>query len=481
MRRPVSSHVSLIACAALLAGVVPGCLVNGTPHLFRANDAGRLFGPWAPASQFAPPPEPGKAAEEEVEKEVAKETDGQASDAGAGEAAAGTAGAKEGGTTAPPKPKELKTPKQPEPPAPLKYRRDDVSKSEVYTLLFDQAFFKYLPDLGTSNEVIVVFRFNEGAGPSDKDDVRILGPMNGIADGTYSSQFGSVAYGPKPVESDVLRVKIQIYEYDSLENEQTSQFIGFLSDAVSTLTLANPVTSAEIALARTVADALVKMNGNDRVFECTFDLLPAIADSDDKVTASPQRPGVRSLATIPLQAGSWGVIKQETEAAAYSFFHFTRTLEQSSTFWWVGVPFTLIGDLVMLVPTGIARGFFDMPSGDSQSPITLDDAGLRDSGDEVLLNGATRRLVHEDQTPYESKTWVTFSIHAGRAEDAKAWEERKTLRATQEQIDALLKEGTFDSESAKAILEKLKKLGETKAKPDPKPGETTPPVPEGAP
>ncbi len=439
---------------ALALCALAGCQVNGSPHVFRAGADGSLYGPWAGAALLSGDasgatsqalhwyPEPGSAA------------------TGAAAGAVDAAGAAPASTAA------------------------AGAKSDTFTLTFDNAFFKYLPDLGTSNEVIIVFRFREGAGSAEQDDVRILGPMNGIPDGHYASEIGEVTYGPKPVESDALRVRVQVYEYDSLENEQTSQFVGFLADAAKKFQLANPVTLAQIELARTVADTLTEMNGNDLVFECSFDLLPTVIGADGVPAGTAIPPDARSLPVIPLQAGTWGVIRQEAELPIHSFFHYTRAAERlGGSWWWCSLPFTLIGDLVLLPITGVNRSFLDAPSGESLWPITMDESGLRDDGRTVRLEATTRRLVLEQGSrPYEDKTWLLFTIEAGRTADA--WAERRKLRATQEQIDAYLKAGSFGASAREELLKKVQALLDAKAGPAPEvvaPQPADPPAPEPAP
>jgi hypothetical protein len=419
---PRRARFGLVALLALGA-----CHANGSPHLFRAGANDHLYGPWAGAALINGKPS------DEARQALRWH----------------------------PEPKEDAT-------------GAETAKSDTFTLTFDNAFFKYLPDLGTSNEVIVVFRFREGAGSSDADDVRILGPMNGLPDGHYASEIGAVTYGPKPVDSDALRVRIQIYEYDSLENEQTSQFAGFLADAAKKFQLANPVTLAQIELARSIADSLTEMNGNDLVFECALDLLPTVIDADGKPVGPAIPADARSLSAIPLQAGTWGVIRQEAELPTHSFFHFTRATKRlGGTWWWCSLPFTLLGDLVMLPITGINRAFLDAPAGESLTPITIDESGLRDDSSVVKLAPTVRKLVYNDGSPYENKTWLLFTIEAGRPADA--WDERKNLRATQEQIDAYLKRGQFSEATRKKLLEGIDAvLGAKGGKPAPAPDPVEP-------
>ncbi|MSR46930.1 MAG: hypothetical protein EXS13_07690 [Planctomycetes bacterium] len=344
------SALALALLPALL--IESGCQVNGTVHLFRANADGKLYGPWAgPALMKSKLPKPETAAEP---------------------------------GSAPTTANSKSTAAERSPFEPLCWFSAGTTPSDTYSLIFDQAFFKYLPDIGTANEVIVVFRFYEGTPTPEHEDVRILGPMSGITDGNFSSAIGEVTYSPKPVESDALRVRIQIYEYDSLENKRTAQFIGFLGDAAKSFQLANPVTLAEVELAKAIADTLVKMNGNDLVFECSMDLLPTVIGKDQTTRRAVVHGNAVALETIPLQGGTWGVIKQEAQSPVNRFFYFTAaSFDQGGDDWWLSLSFTLIGDLAMLPITGIHRAFLDSPSGESLAPVRIDARGLRDDGHEV--------------------------------------------------------------------------------------------------
>lgn len=398
------------ACAAAACVLSSAaCHVNGDAHLFRVGDDARLHGPWA-ALEAGAAPAPVPAADD-PQRRI------------------------------------------------LRWCPADASKSDTFSLTFDRAFFKYLPDLVTTNEVIVVFRFVEGAPTGENEDVRILGPLNGIADGSLASAFGQVMYGPKPVDSDALRVHVQIWEYDSGENEQTSQFIGFVADAAKTFQLANPATLVEIELARTIADTLVGMNGNDLVFEARADLLPQVIDAQGQPLggATAQRP----LATIPLRAGTWGLIRQEKAQAIHHFFHFTKET-------WAGggalagwaMPFAVIGDVVMLPFTGINRAFLDSPTGDSLAPITSHPDGLRDDDKPIGFDGATRTLVRASRDLYDAKTWLLFTIEAGRPADD--WERRKELRASQQTIDQFLKGGRIDAAALQKVIGALEAYAKRK-------------------
>ena len=122
---------------------------------------------------------------------------------------------------------------------------------DTVTFVMNDAFFKYLPDLGGSNEVVLIFTFSEGPKHGEDNElVKIIGPMKNQADGAFSSAVHHVSYGPKPVDGTSLRVKIQVIEFDADENYGATKMLDFIGDLASSLTLADPVTSGEIKLAK---------------------------------------------------------------------------------------------------------------------------------------------------------------------------------------------------------------------------------------
>lgn len=312
----------------------------------------------------------------------------------------------------------------------IKWGGANDAQPDTFFLVFDNAFFKYLPDLGTANEVVVVFRFREGPADAESTElVKILGPMTGIADESFASQISRITYGPKHLESDVLHVEIEVYEYDSAEAEETSGFISFVGDLVSRFSLGNPVTAGQIQLAKTVAETLAKSDRNDRVLQFGLDFVPQHESMGTEVAAS----------KVPLRAGTWGILKQEKLTPTGSYFYYCYRLVDSgvSLGTIVSFPFAAIGDVFLLPAVVFTRVFGDVPDHASMGAVAAGEKGLSDGGRLLKLDAASRTLVFEGGAAYTDKTWVVFTISKGG--DATLWERRKKLGATAAEIERYMK------------------------------------------
>ena len=382
---------SALALASALYG---GCAVNGIVHPFRVLDDGRLAGPWN---------DPGD------ERGVIRHSE-----------------------------------------TPLPGREDS------YLISFDNAFFKDLPDLGGINEAVVIFRFNEGATGDEKDDiVKILGPMTGIADESYSSQISRICFGPKRMKSDVVSVRIQVVELDTGEMAGASAFVDFIGGIAQRFTLSDPVTAGEVKLAKEVADTIISLNQNDLVLDFGFDLMPY--DENATLLAA----GTKNRATLPLRAGHFGLIQQEQETSSGSYFFVTRhAWDNEGVFEIFSSIVSLPADLVMLPVVMLDRVFFELPSRDSLIPLTLDGKSCLGEGDKLIeLEPTTRKLVVGGATSgpaglgkrndYQSKTWLTFTIEQGR--DTTLSTLRDKMSTAEKALDEMMR-----IKSPKEVLERSK-------------------------
>lgn len=230
---------------------------------------------------------------------------------------------------------------------------DYIKKNESYTLFFDNAFFNALPDVGNVNEVILVFTFEEG-GVSSEDNrlVKIIGPMRRTPDESLASQIGKITFGPKRLEGDSVLVTVQIIEFDAEERENRGSFLDFVGNAAAQFNISDPVTSAEINLAKEIAKTVNDFDQNDEVLTITFELTAADAN-------------VRSDQSLPLRTGNYAIIKQDRPGFFDEQARFTSTSYSSMNLgqWILSFPFALVGDVLMILPVGINTAFADVPDG----------------------------------------------------------------------------------------------------------------------
>ncbi len=304
---------------------------------------------------------------------------------------------------------------------------------EVFTVVLQNAYFKYLPDILSSSEVMVIFEFHEGPIGRAKPFtglVKIVGPLPGVPDGGMSPAIGPIVYGPKKLENDQLMIRMTILELDSMERTDRADIIKLIGGVGSTLSLANPVTVAEIEVAQQIATTLNDLDQNDSV--ATFEVYLAPRDN-----------GVAYPASIPFKPGEYAWIQREAHRPLQRFFHLNQTL------WWdepipnaweelggnvlaevVALPL----DLISLPFVAFSRLFLDVPDGSSLRPLRTHDETDTATDDGRLLAyhrggaklitssepGATRAI-----SDYEAKTWLTFAIQTGQNE--ADWKLRKAL------------------------------------------------------
>lgn len=415
---------AVLAGALVVVGLaVAACRVNGDPHAFRQLDNGLLAGPWGTFEEI----------DEHDEAGVIPRKSGDSGDAD---------------------------------------RRD------AFTIHFDTAYFRYLPDMLGVNEAVVVFTFTEG--PPSKDEntlVKILGPMKQLADGSYANQFSRISYGPKLLEGDSLSIKIQIFEMDTEEANDAGAAIDFIGSAAEAFSLADPVTAGQIKLAKEIGKTLVALNQNDLVFETTFDLLPY----DEKVWKATRgrANSDQATASLPLRVGTFGLIKQEQETHVTSFFPLTRKAWSGDWSFLASVfssPFSLAGDALLLPITATTRTFGDVPDHASMRPIsnTKKSGYLNEAGRAIVMHPPTRKLMWgplvssidgqqaaltdtENFEPYQSKTWITFSIEQGR--DPALWQVRKLMSESEKKLLDMLQEKSLkDILDSSKVLDAIKDL-----------------------
>tara|TARA_R110001599_G_scaffold263053_2_gene463652 strand:- start:16894 stop:18717 length:1824 start_codon:yes stop_codon:yes gene_type:complete len=393
-----------ILCALALLLILPACSnLNGNVHLLKKGDSNYFYGPWKDSHEI----------------------DGVIKKSGKG----------------------------------------DTSRFEdSFMITFDQAFFKYLPDFGNSNEVIVIFTFTEEGKSQDSNEiVKILGPMRNVGDSSYSSMISKVAYGPKRLESDILTVRVQVIEFDAEESEDSSAFLDFMTDASTAFSLADPVTQGEIKVAKEIAKTILSFNQNDNVLDIEFDVLPF----DENENYWHKNENNLTARSIPLKIGEYLIVQQEVCGFLKCYFQFTADNNLNPLAW--------ISDIALTPFVALTRTFTDTAGHEALSPLSI-----YNSSSDNKTNGATlaynakntmfeyqvlsrdpdsRKLVsieldddgNVEETKiknfFTDKTWITFSIQQGR--DPSLWAIRKQLSVAEEKVISML-----NRNSIKEIVEK---------------------------
>ncbi|MCB9898897.1 MAG: hypothetical protein H6825_12910 [Planctomycetes bacterium] len=331
----------------------------------------------------------------------------------------------------------------------------NAAHDDTFAIVFDDGYFKYLPDWLGVNEVVVLFEFvEEGSAEEDEGITKVLGPFRRKADGTHSSSIGRYVYGPKVMQGDALRMLIRVIEIDADETANTTALLDFVGGAAESL--ADPVTKAEITLAKEVGKTLVALNQNDIVLETEITFVPY----DEQVwNRFKNTAGEGNGTVIPLRSGSWGVINLESDHWSRSFFTRTTGVEWAGGFWSkVGATLTTVGTLVadiIALPVALfSRSFLDVPDRASLRPLSVVNERVADEGPRFVHirdDGHVLKLAYEDKRvhvesdggelgSYTSKSWLTFSIVRGG--DPTTWQFRRALAPLEQEVQDLLKQST---------------------------------------
>ena len=296
---------------------------------------------------------------------------------------------------------------------------------DTFTIIYDRANFGYIPDFDNSNEVIVAFTFNDDPGQAEeKNIVRILGPMKGITDQGLSSMINKVVYGPRPglKPYDILRVKIQVFEFDAEEREQRASFLNLVGNIAQTFAISDPVTLAEIKLAKEILGILNQMDQDDVVFEFQFDILPLL---------TPQN----KTRAIPLAEGSYVILKQEKSNEFATYWQWTKRGLEKKDYWCF--IFTLPADIIWLPVVAFQHWICDDPDKQSKTePYYKKDGKKFIIGKDICYIDEYRALMKQKQDDnyeiYRGHTWLSFSIEKGR--NSNEWEKRQAISAFEKNI-----------------------------------------------
>lgn len=326
------------------------------------------------------------------------------------------------------------------------YKTDEthaLNGDDTFAIYLTDTYLRYLPDIGGDNEVLIVAEFEEVVTGTSSDTItKILGPYDSIADATKAPFFHKALYGPKRMESDLLSLKLKIYEYDLDENDKVGSIIDFIAAAGEALSLSNPVTTQEIKVAKEVAKSVAGTNDNDLVFQLDLDFVAGNSLYKHESNSS--------INVLPLKAGEIVLIKKEMCAIGRCYDYFSK--EEG-----IRNPVGYATDILLSPITAMTIGLTDTPSGSSLSDVEPQTLEVRSEG-----------VVHKsksDEKPDEGtekvnyftdKTWLRLSILKGG--DPEQWEKRKLLSPIEKEINELLKSSTgIKSDNLDASIASLNK------------------------
>ncbi|WP_138739105.1 hypothetical protein [Pseudomonas sp. FSL W5-0299] len=302
----------------------------------------------------------------------------------------------------------------------------DKSNADVFAIYLSDGYFKYLKDMGGVNEVVVVAEFTETNAGTESDTVtRVLGPYFGVSDKARTPFLNKLLYGPKTLDADHLNMRLTVIEYDQGENQNSAAFLDFIQSVTQTLSLANPVTASEQAFAKEIAKSLLSLNKDDVVMEIDINFT-GNAGQLAKVDSNGSY--------IPLSVGDYVLINKEHCVSANCFLQMTNEGRSWNPFAW-------IGDIAMLVPTAVRRGWADTPDGPALADINSDELDYVDhrltKKKPVNPSDIPGSALRSNPEPFTDKTWLALSIVKGG--DASLWQKRKLLTQAETSIQKMIK------------------------------------------
>lgn len=287
----------------------------------------------------------------------------------------------------------------------------DMQGKDVYGIFLSDGYFKYLPDIGGVNEVVVVAEFTEVSSGTKGDTVTtVLGPFDGVSDRSKTPIFNKLLYGPKKLESDQVSVSLTVLEYDQGENEDAAAFLDFIASASQAFSLVNPVTATERAFTREIAKSLLALNKDDVVLRVSFDLVGNSGHLEKFQTSNGS--------FIPLMPGNYVLVNQEGCAMTTCFGYLTKEGESRN-------PVAYLGDAALSLPVALRRGLTDAPDANALKDTDAKKMAMKNQG---LFNSTGTEK-------FTDKTWLTLSVVQGG--DPSLWDKRKLLLSAEEAVQRI--------------------------------------------
>lgn len=312
------------------------------------------------------------------------------------------------------------------------------SGKDHFAIYLTDAYFKYLPDFGSTNEVIVVMEFVETVNGTEEDKVvKILGPYKHLSDKSMAPFMNKLVYGPKRLESSHLTLKLTVLEYDQEENKNTADLFDFIASSADALALADPITMAERKVTKEIAKSLLSLNKDDVILSVDMDFVGGDKGLLRKTNDLTQ--------VLPLQAGEFFLVKQEACSIGKCFSFFSGKNDYN--------PVGYIADGVMAIPVALMRGLTDTPDNAALQEFNSADAKI-EHGRPVLTSSSSSSSSSEPSKVFNDKTWLRFNVVQGG--DPSEWDVRKKMSSVDQAFYQLLqKKGNLESDSFNEAIKSL--------------------------
>ena len=191
-------------------------------------------------------------------------------------------------------------------------------KGEIIALVLNNAFIKYLKEIGSPHVLLYTQVFDDGTDNPETAVTKVLYNERNSPQGVNLGLADRVLYGPTPFKGFPLRVKLFIVELDKEQKELASKIIDAIGTTAAT---AKPEAAPAIEVAVRIAKFLNAMNEDD--FELRFDLtlypvstIGKASTGDvvlDKKGEPTQRQAKELTMVSLLRTGLYAVIKRELE------------------------------------------------------------------------------------------------------------------------------------------------------------------------
>ena len=150
--------------------------------------------------------------------------------------------------------------------------------NKVYLANNKEAFSQ----LGDTGEIGVVVSIEDGKGNEPKNV--LVSYEEGIKDKIYLPISDLLAYHTEAYNDEPIQIKVTVFEFDQLENENLKKILGTAAQIGSALT---PAYAPAISAAAQVGDFLIKQNQDDVIAKFTFQLYPwDLASASGRITKS---------------------------------------------------------------------------------------------------------------------------------------------------------------------------------------------------
>lgn len=132
-----------------------------------------------------------------------------------------------------------------------------------------------------TGEIAVVVTVEDGKGNEPKNV--LVAYEEGIRDNIFLPISDLLAYHTQNYEDEPLQIKVTIFEFDQLENQNFKKVLGTAAEIGAALT---PAYAPAFSIANQLGNFLIDQNKDDIIVKFTFQLYPWDLDAMKRVTAS---------------------------------------------------------------------------------------------------------------------------------------------------------------------------------------------------